>query len=87
MDVELISFDEKSEKFYIRVLQNGLLKFVNRLSIQFKDEDESKFEERLNLTKERQKIADQSIKLLRYIESIDDNIVSPFDKNVEESLK
>ena len=87
MDVELISFDEKNEKFYIRVLQNGLLKFVNRLSIQFKDEDESKFEERLNLTKERQKIADQSIKLLRYIESIDDNIVSPFDKNVEESLK
>ena len=37
--MELINYDEKSDKFYIRILQNGLLKFVNRLSLQFKDED------------------------------------------------
>jgi hypothetical protein len=36
-DIELINYDPKSEKFYIRVLDNGLLKFVSRLSIQFKD--------------------------------------------------
>lgn len=69
------------------MLQNGLLKFVNRLSIQFKDEDQSKFEERLNLTKERQKNADQSIKLLKYIESIDDKTVAPMDKGIVENLK
>lgn len=82
VDVELLSYDEKSGKFYIRVLQNGLLKLVNRLSIQFKDEDQGKFEERLNLTKNRQKNADQSIKLLKYIESIDDKSVAPLDKKV-----
>jgi hypothetical protein len=42
-DIELINYDEKSGKFYIRVLSNGLLKFVSRLSIQFKDEDPEKF--------------------------------------------
>lgn len=50
-DVELLNYEEKTGKFYVRVLENGLLKFVNRLSIQFRDEDPSKFEERLNLTK------------------------------------
>ena len=50
-DIEVINFDQKSGKFYIKVLENGLLKFVSRLSIQFKDEDHQKFEERLNLTK------------------------------------
>lgn len=50
-DIELINYDQKSGKFYIKVLENGLLKFVSRLSIQFKDEDPQKFEERLNLTK------------------------------------
>lgn len=42
-DIELINYDEKSGKFYVRVLSNGLLKFVSRLSIQFKDEDPEKF--------------------------------------------
>jgi hypothetical protein len=42
-DIELIKYDEKSGKFYIRVMSNSLLKFVSRLSIQFKDEDPEKF--------------------------------------------
>lgn len=85
--MELINYDEKSGKFYIRILQNGLLKFVNRLSLQFKDEDAEKFQERLNLTKERQKNADQSIKLLKYIESIKDDSVAPLNKDFVEHLK
>ena len=68
-------------------MQNGLLKFVNRLSLQFKDEDQEKFQERLNLTKERQKNADQSIKLLKYIESIDDNRVSDLNTNMVENIR
>jgi hypothetical protein len=43
-DIELINYDEKSGKFYVKVLENGLLKFVSRLSIQFKDEDPAKFD-------------------------------------------
>ena len=78
--MEVISYEEKTGKFYVRILQNGLLKFVNRLSIQFKDEDHEKFQQRLNLTKERQKNADQSIKLLKYVESIKEQIVSPLNK-------
>lgn len=76
-DIELINYDHKSGKFYIKVLENGLLKFVSRLSIQFNDEDPQKFEERLNLTKERQRNADEAIKLLRFIETVDDNVVAP----------
>lgn len=41
----------------------------------------------MNLTKARQKNADQSIKLLKYIESIDDKSVSNIDKQMSENLK
>lgn len=44
VDIELLNYDDKTGKFYIKVLQNGLLKFVNRLSLQFKDEDHEKFQ-------------------------------------------
>ena len=54
----MLNYDPKTGKYYVKVLENGLLKFVNRLSLQFKDEDPQKFEERLNLTKDRQKKAD-----------------------------
>ena len=36
-DIELINYDPKTGKYYVKVLENGLLKFVNRLSLQFKD--------------------------------------------------
>lgn len=36
-DIELLNYDPASGKFYVRVLENGLLKFVNRLSLKFKD--------------------------------------------------
>ncbi len=55
---------------------------MSRLSIQFKDEDSSKFEERLNLTKERQKNADEAIKLLKYIETVDDRAVAPMPEKL-----
>ena len=60
---------------------------MNRLSIQFKDEDGEKFEERLNLSKDRQKNADQSIKLLKFIEKVDNSIVSEFPKTIGDDLK
>jgi hypothetical protein len=87
VDIELLNYDDKTGKFYVKVLQNGLLKFVSRLSLQFKDEDPAKFGERLNLTKERQKTADQAIRLLKFIEAIDDKTVSPMDQTTIENLK
>lgn len=86
-DIELINYDHKSGKFYVKVLENGLLKFVSRLSIQFKDQDPQKFEERLNLTKERQKSADEAIKLLRFIETVDDKVVAPMPEKLVDNLK
>lgn len=83
----MISYDQKSGKFYVKVLENGLLKFVNRLSIQFKGEDSQKFEQRLNLTKDRQKKADEAIKFLKYIESVDDKAVAPMHPSLVSSLK
>lgn len=39
------------------------------------------------MTKTRQKNADQSIRLLKYIESIEDKSVSDFDKQTSDNLK
>jgi hypothetical protein len=86
-DIELLNYDEKSGKYYVKVLENGLLKFVNRLSLQFRDEDPQKFEERLSLTKDRQKKADDAIKLLKYIENVNDKAVAPMSPNLVDTLK
>ena len=60
---------------------------MSRLSLQFKDEDPQKFEERLNLTKDRQKKADESIKLVKYIENVNDKIVAPMPQKMVDTLK
>lgn len=39
------------------------------------------------MTKKRQKNADQSIRLLKYIESIEDKSVSDFDKQTSDNLQ
>lgn len=71
----------------MKVLENGLLKFVNRLSLQFKDEDSQKFEERLALTKDRQKKADEAIKLLKFVEGVSDKAVAPMPPKLSDTLK
>lgn len=51
VDVELLDYDKATAKFYVKVLQNGLLKFVNRLAIRFADEDSEAFERRVLFAK------------------------------------
>lgn len=74
--MELLNYDANSGKFYVRVMENGLLKFVNRLSLKFKDEDASSFEKRVELSKVRQKNAEEQTKLMKYIHNIPDSLVS-----------
>jgi hypothetical protein len=41
----------------------------------------------LNLTKDRQKKADEAVKLLRYIENVDEKVVAPMPPKMLENLK
>ena len=45
---------------------------VGRLSLRFKTEDPLKFEERVEICKKRQQNADDEMRFLKYIDSLDD---------------
>jgi hypothetical protein len=69
------------------VLENGLLKFVNRLSLKFKDEDSANFEKRVELSKQRQRHAEEQTRLLKYINNIPDSLVSEVPIKLVNGLK
>ena len=85
-DVELLDYDKPSGKFYVKVLQNGLLKFVSRLAITFADEDSGAFEQRVAFAKQRQRKADNELKLQKYIDQMSSSLVSEIPKNIVDNL-
>lgn len=86
-DIQLLNYDQASGKFYVKVLENGLLKFVNRLSLKFKDEDAANFEKRVELSKQRQRYAEEQTRLLKYINKIPDSLVSEVPAKIVAGLK
>jgi dynein heavy chain len=73
-DVEVVSF--KDGKFEVRVLRNSKSKWVGRLSVLFFAEDPVRFEQRVELCKQRQRNADDELRFLKYVESLPDNMTS-----------
>lgn len=52
-DVEVLGYDKATEKFEVRVLKNNKIKLIGRLSLLFNFEDPVKFEQRVELCKQR----------------------------------
>ena len=49
--VSVLGYDEKSRKFKVKIVGCGTLKNINRMSLQFYDEDETAFQRRLETCK------------------------------------
>ena len=50
--VQILSYDLGTSKYVVRVMKNGAVKFVGRLSLMLKNEDEGTFRSRLKQCKE-----------------------------------
>lgn len=58
VDVQVLAYDRPSDRYQIRTCAGGLSKWVNRLSVLFRDEDMDKFRSRLKICKMRQQVAE-----------------------------
>ena len=81
-DVRVLDYDPKRKKFLIQLGQNGMMKYVGRLSLLFHDEDPEKFKQRLQEARERQEIAEDEMRFYHYVDSQPDQTVSTLNHEV-----
>ena len=75
-NVEVCEYDPITAKFKVRVMTTQVEKWVGRLSLLFLSEDQVKFQERVELSKQRQKNADDEIRFLNYVNKQTDRVAS-----------
>ncbi|EAS04067.1 axonemal dynein heavy chain (macronuclear) [Tetrahymena thermophila SB210] len=68
--IQILDYDEESEKYLVRVLATGIKKWVIRLSILFNHEDPQKYYERLELAKSRMQTAEDETRFLNFIDKM-----------------
>jgi len=66
-DVRVLDYDAKKKKFLIQLGQNGMMKYVGRLSLLFHNEDPEKFKQRLQEARERQEIAEDEMRFYHFV--------------------
>ncbi|CUG85918.1 dynein heavy chain, putative [Bodo saltans] len=75
------SYDETTNAFRITWNHNGKQKWVKRLNLIFEEEDELMWQERVAQAEELRQVAETNIRLHLYVESIDDNVITPVDED------
>jgi hypothetical protein len=63
------------KKFFIQICDSGIMKYVGRLSLLFHDENPDRFRYRIELAKQRQIIAEDELRFLKYVSSLPDEQV------------
>eukprot|EP00825_Cyclidium_porcatum_P047874 TRINITY_DN786_c0_g1_i4.p1 TRINITY_DN786_c0_g1~~TRINITY_DN786_c0_g1_i4.p1 ORF type:complete len:916 (+),score=181.33 TRINITY_DN786_c0_g1_i4:48-2795(+) len=66
--IEVKGYNEEKKKFIVKMLTNGQVKLVTRLSLIFKDENTEAFTQRKEFAKYLQKQANEEIRYYRYID-------------------
>lgn len=57
-------------------MASGIIKYVGRLSLMFHEEDSDKFKMRVELAKDRQRVAEDEIRFQNYVDSLDSSVIS-----------
>ncbi len=85
-DVHVEGYDEKRGRFRVKTVSNGQIKEVIRLSLLFRDEDEEKFKERVEIAKMRQATANDEMRFLKLVESLPDDLFAKLPNAVREAI-
>lgn len=84
--VEVLDWDPIQEKFKVRVLDTDVIKYVGRLSVMFLWEDQFKFRERVELSKQRQRNADDESRYLLYIDKQHEKVASSLSVDLKKRI-
>lgn len=75
--MQVLDYNEKEEKYLIRVLATGREKWVIRLSLLFNHEDPVKHAARIELAKSRMRTAEDEMRFMQFIDGM------PLDTNAK----
>ncbi|CAD8115295.1 unnamed protein product [Paramecium sonneborni] len=84
-DVEVLGFE--NGKFEVKILRSNKIKRIGRLSLQFYQEDPIKFEQRVELCKQRQKNADDELRFQKYVDSFPDSMTSTLSLEMQKKIE
>jgi len=87
LPVKVLEYDANKKKFLVKVVERGIQKHVDRLSLLFDKEDKTKFKERVQLCKYYQKRAEDEIRFQNYAENITDDKVSHLNPEWEKAIQ
>jgi dynein heavy chain len=73
-------------KFKVRVMENDVIKWVGRLSVMFMWEDQVKFQERVELSKQRQRNADDELRFLGYVDKQNEKVASSIQLDLKKRI-
>ncbi|KAM3134228.1 hypothetical protein pb186bvf_013648 [Paramecium bursaria] len=85
--VQILGYDPETRKYKVRVVQTGVEKEVGRLSLLFEGEDPVKFEQRVELCKQRQKNADDEMRFLEYVNNQSNALASNLSNEMQQKIE
>ena len=68
------------------MLKDNSVKWVVRLSVMFKDEDQDAFKQRVELSKQRQQNAEDEMRFLKYVDSQPDKQASVLSPGLQNGI-
>lgn len=84
--VEVLEYDPKTQKFKVRIGESGVEKWIGRLSVMFLWEDQIKFQERVELAKQRQRNADDELRFKNYVDKQSDKVASTIQSELKNKI-
>lgn len=85
--MKVLSYDSHQKKYFVKQVDSGMQKFVDRLSLLFDEEDKNLFKDRVQQCKYYQKRAENEMRFQNYAEEVDSRVVSTLGKGwVDEIL-
>ena len=73
-NVKVLEYNKTIDKYRVQMIKNGNEKLIGRLSLRFHIEDPIRFQQRVEIAKQRQKNADDELRFFQYVNSIDSKL-------------
>ena len=86
-NVEVLEYDPATMRFKVRMMSSLVEKWVGRLSLMFLSEDQVKFQERVELSKQRQRNADDEMRFLSYVSGQTERVASSIPQEMKSRVQ
>ncbi|CAD8161959.1 unnamed protein product [Paramecium pentaurelia] len=86
-EVQILDYDQNQQKFIVKIMKNDQIKYVSRLSLMLKTENETEFNLRLQQCRILQKQAEEELRFFKYVNSIPDQLITSLPIQTKINIK